>query len=318
MRCVPIPHRSRILIPVAAALLVMPTAVADTATSTASAPTGVRNTARSEIAPAAAHGVLAWSQNSRRAPKHYNLFVKKRGRAAFRVNRRGTQGIAGNIDGSTLTYFQWSRTRRSDIRFLNLRTGRRRAPAGVNTRRNFEQTPSKDGKWLLFSRTRPGSGPTRQRIILRNLSNGRQRLLATGNGGRRWAQAGKVSGGFATYVKCRNLSYCNVFRYNIATGRARRVPNPRHRALYATSVTADGTVYYAIGSKIICPRDASLWKLTPRGRKVRLAALGPRFDTGDTSVVTRANGSVDLFFDAYRVRTDCAARSVDIYKVRVP
>jgi Tol biopolymer transport system component len=301
--------------PLMALLLVTPAAVADMAASTASAPTGVRTTARREIAPAATRGVLAWSQNSRGARSHYNLYVKRHRHAATRVNRRGTQALTGDFDGSTLAYFQWSRHRRADISFLNIRTGRRRAPAGVNTRRNSEVQPSKDGRWLMFNRTRPGGS---QRIILHNLASGRQRLLVTGNGGRRWAQAGEVGGSFLTYVKCHNPSYCNVFRYNIATRAVRRVPNPRHRALYAASVTGDGTVYYAIGSEIACPRDAGLWKLTPHGRKVKLATLGPRFDIASTSPVVMPNGSVEVFFDAYGARrASCGARSADIYKVTV-
>lgn len=315
------PSIARILVSLAAVLLITPAAAAQSApfaSSPASAPTGVRTTARSELGPAAAHGVLAWSQSSRRAPKHYNLFVKARGRKAFKVNPQGTQAFSGDIDGSTLVYSQWSKTRKSNIRFLNLDTGQRHAPSAVNTRRNYENQASKAGKWLLFNRTRGTAHPA-QHIILRNLATGAQRLLARGNGGRRWAQAGKVSGHFATYVKCRGFSFCNVFRFNIGTRHARRVPNPRHRALYAASVTPNGTVYYAMGSKAICPRNATLWKFTPGGRRVKLATLGPKFDTGTTSPVVMPNGSVDVYFDAYRAgRANCATRTVDIYKVTVP
>jgi len=307
---------SRMLLTAASAVLLLPPVAVAYSTTSASTPTGVRTTARSEVWPAAGRGVLAWTQNSRRRPNQYDLYVKKRGRHAFRVNPRRTWGATGDINGSTLVYTQGRRTGKSDIRFLNLDTGRRRAPRGVNTRRNFESQPSRAGAWLLFKRSRR-SFNSPQRIILRNLATGRQRLLASGDGGRRWAQTGKVRGRFATYVKCRNFSFCNVFRYNIATRRTVRVPNPRHKALYATSVTGDGTVYYAIGSKVNCPRDASLWKLTPNGRRVKLATLGPRFDTAVTSPVVQPNGTVEVYFDAYRVRRDCAARSVDIYKIEV-
>lgn len=304
-----------LLAAVSAVLLVPPAAVAGPATS-ASAPTGVRTTARSEVAPAAARGVLAWSQNSRRRPNQYDLYLKQGRRDPFRVNRRRTWGTAGDINGSTLAYTQGRNTGRSDIRFLNLDTGRRRAPGAVNTRRNFETQPSRAGSWLLFVRSRRTSGSP-QRVILRNLATGGQRLLAVGDGGRRWAQAGKLRGRFATYVKCHSLSFCNVFRYNIASRRTVRVPNPRHKALYAASVTGNGTVYYAMGSRANCPRDAALWKFTRSGRRVRLAALGPRFDIAVTSPVVLPNGTVEVYFDAFRVRRDCASRSADIYKVEV-
>jgi Tol biopolymer transport system component len=304
--------------PLAAVLLITPVAVAGSATSRASAPTAVKATARSEIGPAAARGVLAWSQNSRRRPGHYDLYVQRRGRAAVRINRRGTQAFTGDFDGSTLVYSQRLNRGKSNIRFLNLDTGRRRAPAGVNTRRHHENQPSRTDQWLLFKRSRRLFN-TPQRIILRNLATGRQRLLATGDGARRWAQTGKVSGNFATYVKCRNLSFCNVIRYNIATHTTRRVPNPRHRALYAASVTANGTVYYAKGSRITCPTNDTLWKYTRAGRRVKLATLGPRFDTAVTSPVVHPNGSVDVYFDAFRARSaDCDLSPVDIYKITVP
>lgn len=309
----------RVAVAVASAVLLMlPLAVAHSTTSTASAPVGVRTTARSEIGPAAGRGVLAWSQNSRRHPRQYDLYVKRHARSAFRVNPRRTQAFTGEIDGATLIYSQRRDRGKSDIRLLNLNTGRRWALPGVNTRRNFESQPAKTGDWLLFKRSRRMYNAA-QRIILRNLATGAQRLLARGDGGRRWAQTGKAAGGFATYVKCRNLSFCNVYRYNIAARTVRKVPNPRRRALYAASVTANGTVYYVSGSGLICPRDARLWKLTPGGRRVKLAALGPRFDTAVTSPVVRPNGRADVYFDAFRAgRADCAPESVDIYKVTVP
>jgi hypothetical protein len=314
------PAPYRILVPMAAVMLVMPTAIAAQAPSSSSAAstlTGVRTTARSELGPAAARGVLAWSQNSRRRPRHYDLYVKLHRRTAFKVNRHRTQAYPGDIDGSTLVYSQRTNTGKANIKFLNLDTGRRRSPAGVNTARNWENQPSKAGRWLLFTRTR-GTDP-RQRIILYNLATDRHRLLARGNGGRRWAQAGEVGGGFATYIKCRNFSFCNAFRYNIATHRSRRVPNPRRKALYAASITGNGTLYYVMGSQILCPSNATLWKFTRHGRRVKLATLGPRFDTAVTSPVVMPNGSIEVYFDAYRAaRANCHTTTADIYKVTIP
>src|SRR5262245_14777896 len=309
------PSISKILMSLAAVLLLTPAAAAESAPAGSSALTGVRTSANSELSPAAGVGGLAWSQSSRRAPRHYNLFVKMRGRKAFKANPRGTQAHAGDIDGSTLVYSHWTKTRKSNISFLNLDTRQRHAPAGVNTRRNFENQASKAGKWLLFNRTRGNANPA-QHIILRNLATGRQRLLARGNGGRRWAQAGKVSGHFATYVKCRNFSFCNVYRFNIGSHSARRVPNPRHKALYAASVTPNGTVYYAMGNQIACPRNATLWKFTRGGRRVKLATLGPSVASATTRPVGMPNASVDVYFDAYPAGS-CNSRAVDIYKVNV-
>lgn len=245
-------------------------------------------------------------------PGRYDLYVKPQGMSRFKVNPRGTQAFAGNIDGSTLVYHQRSRRRKSDIKFLDLVTGARSEPAGVNTRRNFESQGSRSGDWLLFWR-QCCLTPSRQKIILRNLATGEQRLLAVGRSLRRWTQPGRVSGNFVTYTKCRNRSFCNTFRYDIATDQATKIPNLRRQVLAAASVSSDGTAYFSVGEDIFtCEDRSSLWRFTIAGRRIKILSLGP-LDAATTSPLMNADGTTTLFYDAFR-----RCRTSDVFKVTVP
>ena len=277
--------------------------------------TGVRTSRRSEWVPAAAPGFLAWSETPQRRSSHFDLYAKADGEVRFRVNPAGTQAFAGSIEGTMLTYHQRSSRRKSDIKFYDLVTGLRTSAGDVNTRRNYESNPSRSGEWLLFRRSRMPFDST-QRILLHNLDTGEEQLLATGDGGRRWAQTGKVSGDYATWVKCPNLSFCNVFRKEISTGTVTQIPNPRRKALSAASVTPDGTVYFAQGNNISCSRAASIWRFTVEEGKSKIISLGQGRDTAVTSPVNNKDGSTTVFFD--RFSNNCSLATTNIYKVTVP
>jgi hypothetical protein len=166
-------------------------------------------TRKKEYLPAGAPGYLAWSQDSRARPDYFNAYAKPDGQSKFKVNAPRTQAFTGNIDATTLVYSQ-QRRNRGDIKFFDL-VARTRSdpPAGINTRRH-ESTPSKSGDWLLFRRSRTPIFST-QRIVLRNLATDEQRILATGDGGTKWAHPGEVDGNYATWFKCRRFDYCNVY-----------------------------------------------------------------------------------------------------------
>jgi hypothetical protein len=279
--------------------------------SAAPPPTGVKTTGRAEIQPAAGQDAFAWSEDSRRRPFRFDLFVKPDSSPRFKVNPRGTQAFAGNIEGSTVVYHQRSRRRKSDIKFPDLVTRARSEPPGVNTKGNFESQGSLSGDWLLFWRQRRSTN-SEQKILLRNLVTEEQRLLATGRSPREWTQPGRVSGNFATYTKCRNPSFCNTFRYDIEANETTKIPNPRRKVLAAASVAPDGTIYFAAGDASIfkCEGRTSLWRFTPEGEKVRIASLGP-VSVSITSPRTNQDGSTTIFFDAWRRR----CRTSDILKV---
>jgi hypothetical protein len=276
-------------------------------------PVGVRTTRREEFYPAAAVGYLAWSENSRSRPNHYNLFVKPQGSAKFKVNPRRTQAFAGNIDGTTLVYRQDRGNQKGDIKFFDLSTSiRSDPPDGVNTARNHESLPSRSGDWLLFRRSRDRFSST-QRIILYNLVTDEERLLATGDGDAKWAQPGQLRGDFVTWSKCRGSRLCNTYRYQISTATTTKVPNAGRKVLLASSVTAGGTVYFSQNSNINCGGRPGIWRYPIGGPKTQLVSLGRGHGAGITSPVDNGDGTTTVFYD----RGKCGTRKVDIYKFTV-
>jgi hypothetical protein len=257
-----------------------------------------------------APGYLAWSQSSSRQ-RPFNLFVRPSGGTRFRVNPAGTEGFLGSIDGTTLAYNQ--ARPKGDVKFFDL-VSRTHAdpPPGVNTPAH-ESTISLSGVWLLFRRSAKAFG-THQDIILFNLTTGEQRLLATGDGRRKYAQPGTVAGDFVTWLKCRNLGRCDVFRYHIPTAVTVAVPNPRARAQYGASVTADGTVYFAESTNLDCGQDVGIWRYTPTGLRERLARLPRGRDAGKTSPLVKT-AVTTIFFDVYDCRK--SSRPTDIFKVTI-
>jgi hypothetical protein len=282
--------------------------------SAGSVPTGVKTTGRAEIQPVAGQDAFAWSQDSRRRPFRFDLFVKPDGSPRFKVNPRSTQAFAGNIEGSTVVYHQRSKRRKSDIKFLDLVTRARTEPPGVNTNGNFESQGSLSGDWLLFWRQRRSTNST-QKILLRNLITEEQRLLATGRSPRKWTQPGRVNGNFATYVKCRNPSFCNTSRYDIAANETTMIPNPGRKVLAADAVAQGGTIYFVVSNASIfkCEGRTSLWSFTPEDKKLKIASLGS-VSVSVTSPRANMDGSTTIFFDVWRRR----CRTSDIFKVDEP
>lgn len=277
-------------------------------TAEAATLTPVLRTRKFEEYPAAAPGYLAWSQSSSRE-RPFNLLVRPAGGTRFRVNPAGTSGFLGSIDGTTLAYNQVRQ--KGDVKLFHLITRTHiDPPPGVNTTAH-ESAVFLSGSWLLFRRS-PKVFRTHQEIILFNLTTGEQRILATGDGRRKYAQSGTVAGDFVTWLKCRSFSRCDVFRYHIPTGTTVAVPNPRARAQYAAAVTGDGTVYFAESTNLDCGKDVGIWRYTPTGGRERLARLPRGRDAGKMSPLVEA-GAVTLFFDVY----DCtkASRPTDIFKV---
>jgi hypothetical protein len=295
--------------PIATAILAAIALMSLTNPAGALTPRPVRTSPLNEDTPAANRTHLAWSQNSKAHPRRHDLFVKPDGKPRFKVNAPGTRGFAyGTIYGHVLAYAQ-RRGGSSNIKFFNLRTKRRRNPPhGVNTAR-YETAVTRSGHWLLFSRSRRNG--SRQRILLRNLKTRDQRLMVKGNGGSRWAQPGTVSGHYATYVKCRRLTLCNVFRYNIRTGKRTKVPNPKGRAQFAASVTRGGTVFFAESSNITCGHFVGIWSYPRGGPRTRLYLFPDGQDTGATAPVLNGDGSRTIFFD----RLKCRTGGFDILKI---
>ncbi len=196
-----------------------------------------------EESPSAAAGELAWVQNTRSHPHLYNVYAQNGGGARFRVNPAGTQGGLGTgIDGHTLVYTQVHGAR-SSIRMFDLQTRTGSAPpAGVNTPA-VEDEPSISGGWLLFHRLEQGRS-SGQQVLLRNLTTGATRTLASVPGASGFLEAGQVNGNYAVFTQSRDGRRFNVWVYDIVTRTLTVVPNPQNKVHSAAAVNPGGTVYF--------------------------------------------------------------------------
>jgi hypothetical protein len=263
-----------------------------------------------EFQPAHSGAYFGWEQNSKANLDHYDVFVHRAGGKRRKVNAPKTQAAMGGIDGNILVYQQFWGTRTSDIRFLNLRTGKRYAPRVFVNTRLWEYWPSISGDWLLFGR-RTIAGDKR-RIILYNRARDAVRLLDITSSTSTFLAPGQVNGNWAVWHRCKPPTKCDVYRYNIALRATRKIPNPTDKSQYAASVTRDGTVFFARGRRT-CGRGVQLMRYRD-GRPRALHRLKRGRDVGDTYASLTASGEVQLFFEQNRCGR--LASGSDIFRVR--
>jgi hypothetical protein len=257
-----------------------------------------------EFQPAHDSGWLAWEENSRADLDHYDVYARREGGARFKVNESG-QAAVGGIDGDLLVYQGW-RGKSSNIRFMDLSTRRRFSPQVFVNTRLWEYWPSISGDWLLFGRR--NARRTRRKVILFNRATLTHRVLDVTSSGSAFLAPGQVNGNWAVWHRCKPPTRCNVYRYNIRLRIAKRIPNPTGRSQYAASVTPEGTVFFARGSRM-CGRAVSLMRYTPGQRLRRLARLRPGRDLGDTYVSIGPSGAPAIFFERNTCRRLREART---------
>jgi hypothetical protein len=289
------------------ALVALAAVGATTLAAAQASKTPVRTSRHGEYQPVRAPGYTGWEQNSRRRPNRFKAFIKRDGRSRVRLNRRGTQGAMGGMSGNTVVYQEFS-GQRSNIRYYNVRTGRRSAPPiFINTRR-WEYWPDISGDWVFFGR-RSLNGRNRK-VLLYNRVREFPRLLDRTRASKAFIAPGQVNGNFAVWYRCQLARRCNVFRYNIQHGVTQQIPNPRGRDQHSPSVASDGTVYFVRGRKR-CGVEASLMRFRG-GASKRLLSLGRGRDIGDTYVATRPSGRHEVYFERNRCGS---ATGSDIYKI---
>jgi Divergent InlB B-repeat domain/WD40-like Beta Propeller Repeat len=250
---------------------------------------------------------IAWQQNSRTHPRHYDVFARSlEGGGTFRVNARRTNGANGSIDGDVLVYQQFA-GRDSDLKLFDLADRTRSSPPrGVNTR-HWEYWPSMSGDRLLFGRLDPKG---HRRIILFDVSSGRQKTLATVQGPDTFLAPGQVSGDYAVWSKCPSKGRCSVFLYRISDGTRQMIPNQGGRD-HAPSVTPDGTVYFARSGRS-CGSSTRLVRYLPGGPATTLWRLPSGDDVGTTRVHPEPAGTTTLYYDHFA----CGRRSVsDVWEI---
>ena len=266
-------------------------------------------TAVDESSPSAGPGWIAWTRGSTPAP----VIVLKLGEVELRdasgrtrrVGPPGVLGAAGGGDAHTLA-IQQVRGGASDLKLVDVATGRlREPPPGVNTR-DWEWRGEVFGRWLLLGRI--DFGRPVYRVILHDLESGRERVLAAVSGHGAYAEPGQLNGRYAVWAACPDNA-CTLYRLPIGDRRPLRVPGPLYgAAAYAPSVTRTGVVYYAQGL-LGCGRQVRIMRFAP-GRTPRVVAtLAPGYDLR----FTYAAGT-RILYD--RVR--CSTGRSDIYAVSPP
>ena len=277
-------------------------------------PVGVVTSPRIEIQPAASGDYLLYSEATRSRPAAFTLFAKPTGEPRFRVNPAGTVAFVGSIDGTTLAYQQRTLQGRGQILLFDLEARSWLAsPAGVNTSAH-EGAPSLSGEWLVFTRASKRALTSPRRLLLHHLTDGAQTQLDFG--GNAYVQSGGLAGNYVAWTRCRVLTRCRTWLYDIGLGAKRVLPNPLGKSQFAVSVTADGTVYYAESNTIDCGtrKVVRFWRQPLVGARELLGALPRGRDPAQTSPVVLGDGSIELFFDRYICRTGAS----DIYKFVIP
>jgi hypothetical protein len=179
-----------------------------------------------------------------------------------------------------------------------------RLPDGINSDVP-EYGAEISGDHLLFGRD-PRNNGTAQQVLIGDLTTGRTEVLARGS----YLTADSTNGDWATYSVCGERT-CDVYRYRVSTGRARRIPGDL--AQYASTVLPDGTVYlarsrYGHG----CGGGVAIVRWTPEGTRTVKRFPG-RYDIGNLDALEHGDG-VALYVE----RVSCTERlAYDIVRVNV-
>ncbi|MGZ8567604.1 MAG: InlB B-repeat-containing protein, partial [Actinomycetota bacterium] len=259
-----------------------------------------------EYQPVRGDGYLAWQQNSKKRPEHYDVYARPLdGGAKFKVNARKNNGANGDIDDGVLVYQQFQGDR-SDIALFDLDArSRSEPPAGVNTRQ-WEYWPSLSGDQILFGRL---YGNGMRRVFLFDVSSGTRTKLDELKGKDDFLAPGQVNGDYAVWYRCISERQCEVFRYRISEGSSEAIPGA---GLQRTpSVAPDGTVYL-VRSAPGCGNRVRLMRLPVQGPEEILTRLSSGRDIGTTRVSIAPDGEATVLYDNY----DCdTAEESDAWEI---
>ena len=285
--------------------------------ATAADPVKVLGTKADEYSPAASDTYLSWNVWN---GSTNIVYAKPFGGSRVRVSPTGWGGGNGSIDGTTVTYQQYSHKKDvSDIyRFDLVTRNRTKLPAAINTKR-WEYGPSASGDILAFARWLPTN---ERKLIVYDAGSGSSRTVATSSGARTYLGVGQVSGNWLAYERHAvdnrgRLTSCEVFLYDIAGRTTSKIPNPNSRCQYSPSVDTVGTVYYA-RSALACGVNVVLRAFPIGGPVSTLTQLAEGKDTVSTYAVDDGGGSADVYYDQSRCKPDGGFGPGDIYKVTSP
>ena len=275
--------------------------------------TGIIATKADEFNPAATDTYIAWNVY---VHKHYVVYAKQFGGTRFRVNPKGTQAWVGSIDGTTLTYQQFSfSTNTSDIYTYDLGTNARAKIGSPVSTSRWEYDGSASGEWVMFARYYRNDD---RKIFLYNTTTLELRPLAA-TSGRRWQlRADQINGNYAVWekvlVRHGQLAGCNIFLYDILGATATKLDNPNERCQYAAAVNPVGTVYFA-RSGFGCGRNVFLRQEPLGASATTIVNFADNHDVSNLYALDNGDTTTDVYYDPYRCGGSYQA---DIVKVTEP
>jgi hypothetical protein len=272
----------------------------------------VRTTRADEVRPVASTNAVAWAArhwSASHRSSHYDTYVQVGKAKPVKVNAPGTSALPGGISGDTLVFEQWHRGHANIVFYSVQRKARFAPPAGVNSNRGDEFSPSLSGRWLAFFR-QDSSG---LKALLRDLESGeviQVRGFPPFPGGRKIALRSRteVNGNFAAF----NLS-TQAWAYDISKRRFSPVlsfSGIPELSWFPGSISRTGTAYAALHALIgsNCDDD-SLRRLTEREDATPITTVPREFRIGFSYTVDR-----DAQATIYYERVNCTTGRSDIYK----
>jgi hypothetical protein len=278
----------------------------------------VLTSSNGEFQPARSDTGLAWEQNTRAQPKHYDAIYRSDGGPTIQVNRPGSGAAMGDIAGGKVIYQQYkgtlyTRRGRSDIYSYDIATGARSKVPGVNSKR-WEYWPSVSGPWVLFARHKVVKNKEIRWLFLRNLDTGEQLRLDRVKAKikrRFFIGPGQVNGNYVVWSACKPR--CEVYRFDLITRTTQVITNPGAYQR-APSVTPGGTVYFSRGGKG-CGDSVSLVRAAPDGSQEVMVQLQTGLDIFDTYSHMAPSGVTEVYYE----RDVCGQPAGgDIYKILDP
>jgi hypothetical protein len=264
----------------------------------------IRTTAADEFAGFVGSGYFGWTQNSLAHPNRYNLLVRDPGGNTLRVNRPGTQGFGGGIDGTTVVYEEVARN--SNRLMLYESAARSYASLPVTDRSSSGMHPTISGSWILYAK---GLRHRQTSVHLYNRGTGETRQLGriAARGRRRFVYAGQVAGDRAVWGRVLPGSQ-DVFMTSLTTGETVRIPRPRGvRFQYNPAVTPAGTVFFERNKPCVrrCPKlntPAMVAQLVeqPLGRRPRVLATLRKGQDGGYMYAAQQKGRVKVVYSRFR------------------
>ena len=201
----------------------------------------VRDTAADEFRGFEGSGFLGWTQNSRKARYHYNVFLQGPHGKVMRLNRPGTQAFGGGIAGTRVLYEE---ERNFRGRLVLYDTSARTYTDLPITGNLGAGVPTIAGAWILFTRGVRGGETS---VWLYNRITGESHRVARirpKQGKRRFVYSGQVSGNWAAWGRVRSRRQ-DVFLTNVTTGKTLSIKRPPGvRNQFDPAVAPSGTVFF--------------------------------------------------------------------------